>query len=809
MTFEPFSYRLIAERPDRLTEVSSWHAHIPFAFVITELLAPNVFVELGTWKGDSYCAFCQAVEQLSLETSCSGIDSWAGDIHTGAYPTDAYAELKAYHDGRYRAFSRLLKTTFDAGLPQFQNGAVDLLHIDGCHTYEAVSHDFAAWLPKLSSRGVVLLHDTQVRDEPFGVWRLWNEISAAYPSFEFTHGHGLGVVAVGEDQKPALLDFLRQANDEPEQTRALFTALGSRVELMHEVDRLSLEADRAARKLADARAQIKARQHPPPTALQRLRTKLKRNRVGAAVRRLHPRISEHSQRTPVAGRPQSDDSSAAFRPLVSVVVPVFETPRTFLAKAIESVERQTYENWELCLSDDGSASPEVHTVLRAAAARDARIKIATSPVNEGISAASNRALQIATGEWVAFLDHDDELARGALHECVSQLASRRDLDVLYTDEDKIELDGSFSDAFYKPDWSPDFFRGVMYVGHLLVVRRALLDSIMGFDSRFDGVQDFELVLRLSERTTRIGHLPKTLYHWRKAPGSVAAEVDAKEYVPERQVAAVNAHLIRARVPAVAQTHPRLPHRVLLKPSDVRQWPLVTVVTPEATDSRLDRALARSTYPRFEVITFRDDTQATTRSLNAAAERANGDLIAFVSGSVEFVTRGWLEALVWPLEQEDVAVVAPVILDKDRSVLGAGVAVGIDGGFADMMGGLPRTSDGYAGSLSCMREASAVRRTCLVTSRELFDHVGGFRADYRTGFYDIDFCLRLRRLGERILVTPRALLIDADTTAAKADAFDRALALDVWQDVIEQGDPYYSVRFGRDAANYRVGGRVAA
>jgi hypothetical protein len=205
--------------------------HVPFGMTLVDLLRPRTIVELGTYWGDSYCALCQAVAKLNLagETRCVAVDTWEGDSHTGGYQ-GIYEDLRAHHDPLYGSFSTLLRTTFDDAARQTLDGSVDLLHIDGLHTYDAVKHDFETWRPKLSQRGVVLFHDTAERKEDFGVWKLWAELSPLHPSFEFEHGHGLGVLAVGPDLADGTRRFLDAANANSARLRQIYQALGTRAE---------------------------------------------------------------------------------------------------------------------------------------------------------------------------------------------------------------------------------------------------------------------------------------------------------------------------------------------------------------------------------------------------------------------------------------------------------------------------------------------------------------------------------------------------------------------------------------------------
>jgi len=235
MSFNPLNYPICFEKPQRLTDVTSWHEHIPFAFTIMQMLKPKIFIELGTHKGDSYCAFCQAVNVLGLDTACYAVDTWEGDEHSGFYGSEILEELKTYHDSRYMGFSQLIQSLFEEALDYFSDGSIDLIHIDGCHTYNAVKHDFEAWLPKMSQYGVVLFHDINVHEREFGVWKFWEEVAEYYPCFEFKHGYGLGVLAVGAEVPEEVLAFLNMEEQEVVTTTKLYSYLGDKIALGHQL----------------------------------------------------------------------------------------------------------------------------------------------------------------------------------------------------------------------------------------------------------------------------------------------------------------------------------------------------------------------------------------------------------------------------------------------------------------------------------------------------------------------------------------------------------------------------------------------
>ena len=229
MSLNLVDHPIVFSIPRRLSPISAWHEHIPFAMFLVDLLKPGTLVELGTHYGDSYCAFCQAVLELHLSTRCYAIDTWEGEPHSGLYGPEVLASLREHHDSLYGSFSSLVKTTFDDALAYFSDGAIDLLHIDGYHAYEVVKHDFDSWVPKMSVRGVVLFHDINVRERDFGVWKLWEELQQQYPYFEFFHGYGLGLLAVGKDFPTAFQEFLEATLEDGANIRRFFSQLGQRL----------------------------------------------------------------------------------------------------------------------------------------------------------------------------------------------------------------------------------------------------------------------------------------------------------------------------------------------------------------------------------------------------------------------------------------------------------------------------------------------------------------------------------------------------------------------------------------------------
>ena len=475
-------------------------------------------------------------------------------------------------------------------------------------------------------------------------------------------------------------------------------------------------------------------------------------------------------------------------------------------------------NWEICICDDGSTNLDTVQTLEMLAKSEPRLRLIRSPANGGISVASNNALALAKGEFVAFLDNDDELEPRALKSYVAALNQNVSIDVMYSDEDKLNANGEQEEPFLKPDWSPNLLREVMYVGHLLFVRRSLVDTIKGLDPTYDGVQDYELMLRLSEHTSAIHHIPKVLYHWRRIPGSIADHIDAKPGIGAKQVAAVNAHLARMGIQAKAVINPKMPHRAIVIPNARKHFPRISIIiltkdAPELISRCLVSIYSKSTYPDFEVIVVDNGTTDKkalavldlypikripfdqpfnfSRANNIGVAASTGEILVLLNNDTEILQDDWLEQMLFFLDCPKVGAVGPLLLYPDRTVQHAGVALGIRGTADHVLRGLPEDADGYFGSLSCSREVSAVTFACVMLRTDHYQKIGGLNEYYQTHYQDVDFCMRLQAMDLSIIYTPRTKLIhyESATRGPKYDKLDRSLLLDSWGAEIAEGDVY--------------------
>jgi GT2 family glycosyltransferase len=525
--------------------------------------------------------------------------------------------------------------------------------------------------------------------------------------------------------------------------------------------------------------------------------------------------------------------TAGCRPRISVVTPVCDTKPDLLAACIESVRTQIYTDWELCLADDASSDEGTRDVLQAAAARDSRIKLTRLERRSHIAAASNAALALATGDYVALLDHDDTLSPEALLAVAARLVQGDSLDVLYTDEDKLSLEGTRCDPFFKPCWSPELFLSSMYICHLMVLRRSLVGVLGGFRSGFDGAQDYDLVLRAMSRGARIMHLPRILYHWRKTEGSAALHPLAKPWAHAAARRSLEDHLRRQEtdgevLPGAAPGLFRVRYRI-------RGSPLVSILIPTRggpASALLDRCLRalveRTAYRRYEVLVIsarevpaavRDrlagvhHTMVTSLApsfnfsscVNELARRASGDHFVLLNDDVEVVGEEWLSAMLEYSQQPAIGAVGARLVYPDGRLQHAGVATGVSGIASHVHYRSPGSSMGYAGAAVTVRNCAAVTAACLMTSRETFQTLGGFNEHLALDLNDVDYCLRARAAGFRIVFTPYAELVHHESTSSGPRQQDvRAVAYmrSTWGDTLLH-DPYYNPNLSRTTADYRL------
>jgi glycosyltransferase involved in cell wall biosynthesis len=481
--------------------------------------------------------------------------------------------------------------------------------------------------------------------------------------------------------------------------------------------------------------------------------------------------------------------SFLYKPLISVVMPTYNTKRKWLVEAIESVRKQVYPHWELCMADDGSSEPHVRHVLERYAAEDDRIKLIFRKDHGHISAATNSALTLASGEFIAFLDHDDLLAEHALFWVVDALASRPDAQLIYSDEDKIDATGKRSDPYFKCDWNEDLFYSHNMICHLAVYRSELVRELGGLREGFEGAQDYDLALRCIERIdpVTILHIPRVLYHWRIHARSTASGAADKPYALSAGEKALNEHLQRRGTNGVVQplTDLRM-YRVLYRLP--KSPPLVSLIIPTRNGVSFLRKCVSSifnttTYTNYEIAIVdngSDDPDALeylellqgdsririmhdsrpfnySELVNSAAERVSGELIGFVNNDIEVISPEWLTEMVSHALRPEVGAVGARLLFPDDTVQHGGVILGIRGIAGHAHKKLSRHAYGYFNRAVLIQGISAVTAACLVIRKEVYFKIGGFNEVLKTAYNDIDFCLRLREAGYRNIYTPYAEL----------------------------------------------------
>ena len=1180
MSFNPLNYPLCFETPQRLTDVTSWHEHIPFAFTIVQMLKPKIFVELGTHKGDSYCAFCQAVSTLGLDTACYAVDTWEGDEHSGFYGPGILEELKTYHDSRYKGFSQLIQSRFEEALDYFSDGSIDLIHIDGCHTYDAIKHDFEEWLPKMSQCGVVLFHDINVHEREFGVWKFWVEVAEHYPCFEFKHGNGLGVLAVGAEVQEELLTLLNMGEQEVVATTKLYSYLGDKIALGHQLqardtqiteinsalqamdaqiteingalqtrDTQITELDSALQtrdtqitelnsalqardtqitelnsalqardtqitdlnsevqgrdtQITDLNSEVQGRDtqiNELTSALQGRDTQINEinsalkvrdtqiteinsvlqardtqineinsvlqardtqiNEINSALQDRDGQITElnnalqsiqqsivwrllmkyqrlidtllpHAtkrrhvydlgiisiriivndglsaflyrfkekvhgsalnasrialiqtnlnsphvpmslvkglcgkftfptnnlneiriltatyqrknsdlelhitntegqivRKSSVKGHRIQDDEYTSFKfkpikdskeqtfifkfiskgepsaavwhnesvtfpelaliyddapingsigfqafadvgiksrydlwilkneptqaklkqykeeiqnfeyqPKISIVTPVYNPDVAWIKAAIESVINQVYGNWELCLAD-ASTKDDVKKCLEAYTKKDPRINVKFLSENKGISGNSNEALSLATGEFIGFLDHDDEIAPFALYKVIKLLNLKPHIDFIYSDEDKLDEMGKRCDAFFKPDWSPDLLFSCMYTCHFGIYRKKIIDQIGGLRLGYDGSQDYDLVLRVIECTNskKIFHIPQILYHWRKVPGSIASNSSAKNYTNITSAKkALNDALSRQNINGKVEDGKWLSSYRVKR--DIFGNPKVSIIIPTKDKLKLFRNCIESikqktTYENYELIIIDNNSIEPetieylsnlnctivkykenfnfSKICNLGASYANGDYFIFLNNDIEIITEDWIQSMLEQAQRKDVGAVGCKLLYPNGTIQHAGVVLGLSPDPKNTVAGhifirSNNVDHGYFGLIDTIRNYSAVTAAAMMVRNEVFNGVGGFDENLAVSYNDVDLCLKIREKNYLIVYTPFVELLHYESASrnnSNLDMTEVQYMMNRWGNTLKN-DPYYNPNLSLNKVNCEV------
>lgn len=531
-----------------------------------------------------------------------------------------------------------------------------------------------------------------------------------------------------------------------------------------------------------------------------------------------------------------------YAPKISVVVPAYETPEKFLCQMIDSLLEQTYENWELCIVDASPGNASMEYVLREYANRDSRIQWKKLEKNLGIAENTNAAFAMASGDFVGLLDHDDLLAPNALYEIAAALEKEPDIDVLYTDEDKVRGDSlEHFQPHLKPDFNLDLLRSNNYICHFFVVKRILVEQVGGFQAAFDGAQDHDFIFRCVEQAEHIHHIPEILYHWRTHQSSTADNPDSKRYAFEAGRRAVEANLERCGLKGqVSHTKDYGFYRVTYP---VQGRPFVSIIIPnkdakEDLEKCVNSILTKSTYENYEILIVENNSAGSEifayykqlsqnpkiRLLrwkhpfnysainNYAASKAKGEYFLFLNNDTEVITPGWIEELLGFCQRKDTGIVGAKLYYGNNTIQHAGTVIGIGGIAGHMFVDMDRERSGYMHKASIIQDLSAVTAACMMVKRKVFEQVHGFEEELAVAFNDVDFCLRVREIGYLVVYNPYVELYHYESKSrGTEDSKEKVRRFQSeiefmrcrWEVLLKKGDPYYNKNLSLSKWNYSL------
>ncbi len=540
--------------------------------------------------------------------------------------------------------------------------------------------------------------------------------------------------------------------------------------------------------------------------------------------------------------------SFGYEPLISIVIPLYNTPLKYLKAVVDSIERQTYRRWELCLAD-GSTDPQVGEYIRKNYGKDVRIRYRRLEENQGISGNTNAAVDMVRGDFIMLCDHDDVVAPDACFEMVKALNESDQVDIVYTDEDKLSMDGArLYDPHFKSDFNLDLLRSNNYICHIFLVRKSVVEKAGRFRSEYDGAQDYDFILRCCEQAREIRHVAKSLYHWRAHPDSTAGNPSSKMYAYKAGQEAVRAHYQRLGIEAeVSMTEHFGRYRTTFP---VKGNPKVSILIPNMDHKAdlkraLDSIYEKSTYDNFEILILENNSvQAETFAYyqqleqehkdlkivrwekefnyaainNFGARHAQGEYLLFLNNDIQIITPEWMEEMLGYCQREDVGVCGAKLLYPNNRIQHAGVVIGLGGPAGHVLCGAKNNVLTYAGRSNSTQDLSAVTAACMMTPRDVFEKAGGFGEEFRVAYNDVDYCLKVRDMG--LLVVYNAFVEAYHYESASRGAEDTpekkkrlkkesGLFCAKWPDILKDGDPYYNVNLTLDSGDCRLRGEAEA
>lgn len=533
-----------------------------------------------------------------------------------------------------------------------------------------------------------------------------------------------------------------------------------------------------------------------------------------------------------------------YNPRLSIVIPAYKTPEKYLKEMFNSIMNQTYENWEICVADGSPQGESAERILKKYAAQDKRFKYVVLGENKGIAGNTNAAMDMASGDYIVLADHDDTLTPDALYECVKAINLDPEYDVIYSDEDKLDMDGgALFDPHFKPDYNPDLLTSVNYICHLFVVNHELVEAVGGFRQEFDGAQDYDFIFRCVEAARKVCHVPKILYHWRCHQNSTASNPQSKLYAFEAGARAIMAHYERIGVQA-EKVEQGVDYGIYHTKFRILGNPLVSVIIPnkdhhQDLDLSVRSMINRSDYQNLEFIIIENNSTKpeTFEYYNKIQEEfpsvrvvrwdgdfnfsainnygvsfAQGEYLLFLNNDTELIAPGSIREMLGFCQRDDVGIAGARLLYQDDTIQHAGVVVGFGGIAGHTFIGLHKAENSYFHRAMCAQDYSAVTAACMMSRRSVFDAVGGFSEDLAVAFNDIDYCMKVRSLDKLVVYAPYAELYHYESksrgledTPEKLARFHREIRLfsDKWPDILKHGDPYYNPNLTLRKSNFAL------